>query len=581
MTTLPKRFKQLMWLLLFWHGAALAQGNAPATILAEGHWVEVRGYYQANGDFLAQRVDLLQPDDTEVLIGTITGVPESGYFILLGQRIKAQEKAKFEGVDESALTGKRVKVEGHFRSTEKFSARKISPRGAGRDRVIGRVDSVRSTADGLEIEVMNFRVLVSDEVQVRHEEPIGRYERSEERTLFIADRNRDEDDLFGKGIWLGDNLLLAGQLQIRDIIEDDFDLDSLDPNNRNDLQTSVRTRLLYQPSDSFFAMIGLNYGQIRRSEDQAPSTTISDTRLGETYVYWFNLFDNALSLQVGRVDFDDEREWLYDQNLDTIRAIWATQNIRAELSYSETLSDGNILDEAASNSMLYVSNNDDDRHLAGYVIHRDFDLLIPVKRTHVGLRAYGAWLPQQDSWVEFAYMSGTTDQVDDQGWALDIGSTWNLTDRFAVTLGYALGQGDDPTSTTNNTYRQSGLHDNNSKFSGVTSFRYYGELLDPELANLEILTAGFGMRLNNRTSLDVIGHTYQQNELSTILVDADIDASPNGLDTDLGTEIDVVLGWRSIRHWDLEFIAAWFDPGDAFDNTDNAFLAKLQLRYRF
>lgn len=581
MTTYAKRFDLLVWLLLLWHTTGLAQSESSASVLAEGHWVEIRGSYQAGGNFLAQRIDLVEPEDNDVLIGTITSVPESGYFTLLGQRVKAQEKAKFDRVDRNALQGVRVKVEGHFRNAGNFSARKIRSRGEGRDRIIGRVNSVRRTRDGLELSVMGFRVLIPEYLPVRHDAPVSRYVRSEPPAQVIVDRNRDDEDLFGKGIWLNDKLMLAGQLQTRGIAEDDFDLDQNIPTGRFDYKNTIRARLIYQATDSFFAIISVNHSQLRRNDDQNGSSSAADTRLSETYLYWLNIFGSSVDLQVGRVNFDDEREWLYDQNLDTLRAIWSGENIRAELSYSETLSDGNILDEAASNSMLYISNNNEDRHLAGYVIHRDFDLPISVQRTHVGLRAFGDWLPGQESWVELAYMSGKTDQIDDRGWAFDIGSTLSIRDRFFVTLGYAFSQGDDPASSTNDTYRQSGLQDNNGKLSGVTSFRYYGELLDPELANLEILTAGLGLRFNNRTSLDLVWHGYEQNELSTNLFDTDIDAQPNGIDTDLGTEVDVVLGWRSIKRWHLEAVAAWFSPGDAFSNADDAFLAKLQLRFRF
>ena len=581
MTTCAKTVKTLIWLLLLWHVNSLAQGESTAGVLAEGHWLEVRGSYRAGGNFQAQRVDLVQPDDNEVLIGTISSVLETGDFTLLGQPVKAQEKARFDRVDRNALEGVRVKVEGHYRNDGRFSARKVSPRGEGRERIVGRIDEIRRVRDGLELSIMGFRVFIPAELQVRTELPIARYLRSDGRAQTIVDRNRDEDDLFGKGIWLADNLQLAGQLQARGIIEDEFDLDPDDPNNRDYLEASIRARLIYQPTNSFFAVLGVNYRRLRRNDDQDGRTSVGDTRLGETYLYWLNAFGSTLDLQVGRVDFDDEREWLYDQNLDTLRAIWTGRNIRAELSYSETLSDGNVVDRAASNSMLYISNNDDDRHLAGYVIHRDFDLPIPVQRTHVGLRAIGDWLPRQESWAELAFMSGTTDQVDDRGWAFDIGTTWSIHDSFAVTLGYAFGQGDDSASNTNDTYRQSGLHDNNGKFSGVTSFRYYGELMDPELANLGILTAGLGWRPQNGTSLDLVWHSYQQDQLSSNLVNADIGAQPNGLDTDLGQEIDLILGWRNSRHWDLEVVASWFSPGDAFDDTSDALLGKLQLRYRF
>ena len=93
------------WLLLLAHATCLAQPESFVDVLAEGHWLEVRGSYQADGSFLAQRVDLVQPDRHETLIGTISGVQEGGHFTLLGQRVEVQEKTTFGRVDPTPLEG--------------------------------------------------------------------------------------------------------------------------------------------------------------------------------------------------------------------------------------------------------------------------------------------------------------------------------------------------------------------------------------------------------------------------------------------------------------------------------------------
>ena len=474
-----------------------------------------------------------------------------------------------------------MKVEGYYRSAEKFSARQIAGRGAGRDRITGRIDNLRSDRDGLEVGIMGYRVKIPGDVVVRHELNVTRYQTSEFRAQAIVERDLNEEDRFGKGIRISDTLLLGGQVQARGTSEHEFDLDAIGPDGRDDLEATFRGRIIYQPTSSFFAMAELYHRQLLRDDATGGRTSNGITKLAQTYLYWIDPFDVGLDLQVGRVNFNDKREWLYDHNLDALRAVWTGNNIRTEISYSETLSDGNIIDEAASNSIVYISNNDEDRHFAGYMIHRDFDLPIPAKRTNFGLRALGNWLPRQEVWAELAYMVGETGPIENQGWAFDIGSTWRVHERFALTVGYAVGQGDDQDSTVDSTFRQSGLQDNNAKFAGVTSFRYYGELMDPELANIEILTLGLGWLPGKGISLDVVGHTYQQNELSNLLVNSDIGKQPNGIDLDLGMEVDFIVGWRTDRQLDLEVIAAWFSPGDAFDNADDAFLGKLQFRYRF
>ena len=581
MRTPLESYGTLPLLLLLAQATSLAQTESSTGVLAEGQWLEVRGSYEAGETFLAQRVELVQPGRYETLIGTVSSVREGDHLTLMGQRVEAGEKTTFSSVDRSALEGVRVKVEGHYRSKEKFSARKISLRGEGRERITGRIDDIRKQRKGFEVAIMGYRVVIPGDLPLRHELAVNRYVSSEPRAQAIVDRNRDEEDLFGKGVWITDQLMLAGQLEARGIMQDEFDLKERDPEDRDDLATSFRARFVYQPGSSVFAVAELKHRQLRRDDDKTGRLNNGVTKLGETYLYWIDPFGGGIDLQAGRVDFDDGREWLYDQNLDTLRAIWTGNNIRAELSYSETLSNGSPVDEAAVNSMLYISNNDDDQHLAGYVIHRNFDLAVPVRRTHYGLRAFGEWLPEQESWVDIAHMEGTTGQIDNRGWALDLGTTWRLHDHFALTLGYAIGQGDDPESATDHTFRQTGLQDNNAKFAGVTSFRYYGELVDPELANMEILTAGLGWLPRKGLSLDLVGHSYRQNELSRRLVDTQIDKRPNGIYDDLGWELDLVVGWRTKSQWNLEVVAAWFSPGEAFNEADNAFLGKLQYRYKF
>lgn len=568
----------MLWLV---SGTLHASLESVPEMLEEGHWLEVRGDYQGDGRFLAERADLIEPERYQTLIGTISAQDGEQRFTLLGQDVEIHEKTSFGNINRHKLEGERVKLEGYFRGREKFTARNINPRGEGRERILGRIDGIQKGAEGVELQIMNFRVLIPGGVMIRHEASMSEYGITEPGIKTIASQYRDEEDLFGDGLRLTDNLQMSGQIQTRGIREQEFNLNQARPRDRDDLEATFRMRLDYQPSDSFFAMAELNHGRLWRSDEDRGHSTTNQTRLGETFAYWADPFGTGLDLQVGRVDFDEEREWLYDQNLDTVRAVWTGENIRAEMSFSKTLSDGSPVDEATSNRILYISNGDDRRHIAGYLVQRDTDLGTTVKRKHYGLRAFGEWLPAQESWLEISYLDGRTGNVSSRGWGLDLGSTWKPGRRFAVTAGYAAGQGNEPGSLIDHTFRQTGMHDNNAKFAGVTSFKYYGELVNPELANIRIKTAGFAWLPSRGISLDLVWHDYSQDELSTRLVDTDLDKRPNGRSKDIGRELDLVFGWRTGQKLDIEIVAAWFTPGKAFDNGDSAFLGKLQFRYRF
>lgn len=558
-----------------------------------GHWLEVRGTWNREERedseklLVASRIEILAPQGDELLIGTVSRERfRDGRFRLLGQPVETSEKTEWEGVDPRRLPGLRVKVEGHYRGPAKFSAREIEPRGPGRDRISGRVDRIRAGADGLHLEIMRFTVVVPSGLSIEHERPLAELALAPMAAAgnrSAAQVGDDEDDLFGDGLLLASNLRFDAQVELRVAGEENFDLDREDPEDRIDNDGSLRARLEWEPS-SRVAVVGEWAAGRRYRDDQEDGTSTAQTqRLGETYVYLKDPFRLGLDLQLGRQDFDEKREWLYDQNLDGLRLIGAWKTLRVELSATTSLSDASDRDLEATNFIAYLSNRDRRRQLATYVIHRDFDTTAGERTTHLGVRALGNWLPQNKSWIEVALLDGRLDGLEIQGHAVDLGSTWSpdFATPYSFTLGYAFGSGDRGTSDgEDRTFRQTGLADNNGKFAGVTSFRYYGELLDPELGNLHIMTVAFGTALGPGTSLDLVFHNYRQAEAVDRLLETELDQRPDGVHTDLGWEIDAILGWRRFQQWDLEVVGAYFAPGSAFPAADDALLAKLQLRYR-
>lgn len=579
------------WILL-WFSIGLAlvcstlsadeEEESPVGVVEVGHWLQIRGEYLGDGRFVPRNLELVSPERYDELIGTIQDFEaREGRFVLLGVSVQIEDKTTFARVDRNALDGARVKVEGYFRGDGEFTAREITRRGGKLDRITGRVEEIRASELGAEIRIMNYTVLVPPGGEVEHVLDVADYQISESRIQAIVDRGKDEEDLFGKGVRITDNLRVFGQVQSSAFVEDEFNLEQEDAEDIVDYLAAFKGRLIYSSGGRFFSVLELNYRRLWRNDEDDGRIDIRNDRIGDAYFYWLDPLGGGLDFQVGRVDYDDEREWLYDHYLDGPKLIWTQPDLRVELSISTVLSDGSPVDEEATNRIVYVSNNDEDRHLAAYVIRRDFDFPREEHRTHYGVRVIGEWLPDQKSWLEIAGMQGETDSVDAAGWAFDVGTSWEFHRHFAVSAGYALGSGDKPDTGKDETYRQTGLQDNNGKFSGVTSFRYYGEVVDPELANLKVLTFGLAWLPQRRISLDLVGHRYRQHKLSRRWVDSQIDMNPNGSNSDLGWELDLVLGWRTNPRWDLEVVAGWFEPGDAFPRADKqALFGKVQFRYR-
>jgi alginate production protein len=116
----------------------------------------------------------------------------------------------------------------------------------------------------------------------------------------------------------------------------------------------------------------------------------------------------------------------------------------------------------------------------------------------------------------------------------------------------------------------------------VPDFQYYGELLDPELSNLSIFTAGTGINLTEESSIDLVYHYYLQHKASDSLRDAGIDADPDGQSKRLGSEIDLIIGYEGTKGLELALKLGYFIPGEAFPSeSENGFLTRLEIQYEF
>lgn len=559
----------------------LRAGHLSASIeVRVGHWLEVRGHLSSEDVFQGEEAEILPPQKYDVLIGTVE--KQGGELLLLGRTVETSEETRWRDLGPDSLSGARVKVEGSYRPPGRFEAAKISPRGAGRERLGGRVDRVLETPNGIEVRIMDFRVLLPPSVE--HREPLADLIPADGRRGGPGFGGQSEDDIFGEGIRITDGLRLTGQVEVRAGQEGNFDLDTEDAEDRLDLSGALRLRLEWRATERVATVLEFRQSALYREDEEDGSLSRDNRRLGETYVFIREVLGPDLDLQIGRQDFDDPREWIYDQNLDAVRLIARRPSWRLEISGSTMLSDASPRDLDSTNLIAYLSNNDPRRHLAAYALHRRIDAELAEETTHAGVRALGRWLPDNESWLELALFRGSIAATRMEGWAFDLGSTWNP--RFAgplsITLAYAVGSGDASPGESDRTFRQTGFHDNNGKFGGVTSFRYYGELMEPELANLKILTAGLGLRVARRTSLDLVVHHYRQYAAAARLVDSELDMRPDGVHPDLGWELDLIFGSRAWRSWDFEAVGSWFEPGDAFpEDADSAYLAKLQLRYRF
>lgn len=300
---------------------------------------------------------------------------------------------------------------------------------------------------------------------------------------------------------------------------------------------------------------------------------------------------DPFELTVGRLNFEDDRHWLYDTSLDIGQVKLKQGKVRVEASFGrENYFDPDLLQNTQQDRintyMLYTDYRGiEDIKLGAYAILRDDQSDEEGRPWWLGIRSQGFLSDEFSYWGEFAHMGGEDENSRDfSAYAFDVGGTYRFTNlpfNPNFTLGFALATGDgDSTDNTNNEFRQTGLQSNEARFAGVSEFKYYGEAVDPELSNLKILTADLGFRPSPDISVDLVFHKYwlfdKAEELRNSEITALMNQDPSRQSKDVGNAFDIVIGFRSlfgIRRLGTDLRAGWFFPGDAFrvEQSDGSF----------
>lgn len=372
------------------------------------------------------------------------------------------------------------------------------------------------------------------------------------------------------------------------------DLDSGRHDDTAVLDPELSVALSFDPHPAFQAFLNVALSRFTvLAEGVDPVQEREDLALGlnEAWVE-ARLLAYGLALQVGRQQFEDEREWLYDENLDAVRLRYRRGALGLEASVSqEGLVRTDLLHDDkrrdVTNYMLVGSYLvREELEVEGYVILRDDRDAARRRPIWVGVRSRGEAIDDLDYWLELAYLGGRDGRERLGGWAVDAGATYEFPVPLkpALTLGFALGTGDrDPDDGRGRSFAQTGLESNEGDFGGAASFKYYGVVLDPVLSNLLVFTAGAGVRPRDTLTLDLVYHHYRQHRTSAELGDAEIDAEPSGRRRSLGHEVDLVLGVEDLfGRVDIKAAVGCFIPGAAFpDRADAAWVATLEVQVRF
>lgn len=390
----------------------------------------------------------------------------------------------------------------------------------------------------------------------------------------------------------------GARLELELEARDNRNLDDASPDQRILLLPEAGLALSFHPTPQFQGFLNLILERdFALAEDGRSAPRPTMLTIDEAHVT-LRSFGPGVAFRLGRQSIGEAREWHYDEELDGARLFFGRGRLAAEASISRLrLFDQDLLNPESNprinNYILSARYKLSEEHeLQGFALVRDDLTLRQGRPVFLGARALGTLPGPIDYALDVAYLTGLDDfsparqdNPDLSAWGLDGRATY-APDRFlspSLTLGAAFGSGDaNPRDGSGRAYRQSGLQDNNGRYNGVTTFQYYGEVFDPELSNMAILTAGIGVKPSERSSVDLVYHHYRQHRANPRLRRNDLSAVPTGRDSHLGDELDLVIGVRDIPRTAIEAVLGWFRPGDAFGpGADSAFLARVEVVYRY
>lgn len=276
---------------------------------------------------------------------------------------------------------------------------------------------------------------------------------------------------------------------------------------------------------------------------------------------------SPLAFQVGRVRLRDAREWFSDDYLDALSVVVRDDktNIQAGVSQGISFDSGS-------------RSRSDERQLfavGSYEFTRAFEVGAQVLARRDRTRK------ERPVWTFFE-VSGRVDQStrywgnvalrrgqrDDgtrlKGWAFDTGVIVRPWDGGpSLSASYAIGSGDrTPNDGVDDVFRQTGLEDNETRLAGVKRIQTFGELLDPELSNLRVLSLGLGWRWS-AASFDAIHHIYMQDVPRKRATDSNLSLRPTGQYGVFGHELDTVLTMRLRHGIDVSIISGFYVPTPA------------------
>lgn len=570
--------------------------------LKVGDGVEVSGHWDTKGIFFAKSVKKLGEARRPTLRGVIEKISQNdSSFVLYGKTIQADAKTVYlakgkpGGEFAKLKAGLRAEVTCYVTDEGTWKARKVEWDG------VKPTDKIKGTVTHLffhnqppdTIEISGLKILVTDQTKLS-----GSTHYIEAELFSTLSPEEGEANL--PHMRLGEQLLVSGDYVHSTRFENRYTLSQVQKDDYQETEPGLRLQAAgsWTPELQSFLQLRLRKKFTFGTFPYRPPTTDStrfEFQAIEAYLLLRNPGGKGVALQVGKQRVRDQRRWFSYEYLDAARLyVYETHPIVLEASFLPSIFPLRDKKFKTWDDILlqahYMPNAKNEARLY-FLKRRDSS---PRNREPVywGLSYYGRPKYFLTGWLDASLLRGTDKQETQRAFALDVGSSLaavNLQLRPSFTLGYAAGSGDKVSGDSiSQEFRQTGYETNSGRFGGFANFQYYGEVLNPELANIKILTVGAGFRPHRLVSADAVFHTYRQSRLSTkIRLESQAliapPVAPLANDKNLGWELDFVLGVQKIwQRLNIGYSFGLFNPGKGFlPRKNNAILNRVNIRVEF
>ena len=339
------------------------------------------------------------------------------------------------------------------------------------------------------------------------------------------------------------------------------------------------------------------------------------------------LFGSSFNyLEVGRNRLKDDRSWLMDDDMDYLFIGYDRTLLDVEFGVATWLWDGRFGDDGTGRDEDQSIESTGSYYLWGRINHQwyynhfielswvkeqykrsdNFQTTYPNRVEELIQNSDLDWLTLQASgtirqykteweyWGILSWLSGEEHQQNDAiginrkldmdgqlGWDFGVVGRFDH-NRFAVGLGVASASADFDDGLQY--FRQPIIAKNKKRMLGVKKYRIFGDVLAPDLANLQIESLWMGWAVKPEFWVEGGIHHYRQLKADSTVFYSRSDLRPDGKSRDIGTALDLVLGGSLDVGKELQLNLGWFQGAEAFDEIaekDNAYRMLLEFILRW